>query len=125
MRIALYGKIKRIPLLISYHTDFISFLEERNLWYLSRTRGPILRWFYNSANSLLVPGHARPGGTSGRVTAFQDFMPTFLAAAGALQSVPSDVDWTSGRRALRWEADPGGRQVVGRLRSPGSLCLEP
>ena len=50
-----YAKIKRIPLLISYHTDFISYLEERNLWYLSRTWWPILRWFYNQADSLLVP----------------------------------------------------------------------
>lgn len=50
-----YAKIKRIPLLISYHTDFVSYLEERNIWYLSKPWWPILRRFYNSADSLLVP----------------------------------------------------------------------
>ncbi|HCS49337.1 MAG TPA: glycosyltransferase family 1 protein [Candidatus Aminicenantes bacterium] len=49
------AKVKRIPLLMSYHTDFISYLDERNLWYLSRTWWPILRWYYNRADSLLVP----------------------------------------------------------------------
>lgn len=53
--LSLYAKAKRIPLLISYHTDFVSYLDERNLWYLSRTWWPILRWFYNGADSLLVP----------------------------------------------------------------------
>ena len=56
MSLALYARTKRIPLLISYHTDFISYLEERNLWYLIRPWRPLLRWFYNSADSLLVPG---------------------------------------------------------------------
>ncbi|MDH7512895.1 MAG: glycosyltransferase family 1 protein [Clostridiales bacterium] len=50
-----YAKLKRIPLVISYHTDFTSYLEEQNIWYLSRPWWPILRWFYNSADSLLVP----------------------------------------------------------------------
>jgi phosphatidylinositol alpha 1,6-mannosyltransferase len=51
-----YAKVKHIPLLISYHTDFVSYLDERNIWYLSRLWWPILRWFYNRADSLLVPG---------------------------------------------------------------------
>jgi len=50
-----YAKVKRIPLLMSYHTDFVSYLEERNIWYLSRPWWPILRWYYNRADSLLVP----------------------------------------------------------------------
>ncbi|MGB9006554.1 MAG: glycosyltransferase family 1 protein [Candidatus Aminicenantales bacterium] len=50
-----YAKLKRIPVLISYHTDFVSYLDERNLWYLSRPWRPILRWFYGRADSLLVP----------------------------------------------------------------------
>lgn len=55
--IGLIGQAKamHIPLLMSYHTDFISYLDERNLWYLSRTWWPILRWYYNRADSLLVP----------------------------------------------------------------------
>jgi len=56
MGLAVYARTKRIPLLISYHTDFVSYLEERNLWYLIRPWRPLLRWFYNSADSLLVPG---------------------------------------------------------------------
>lgn len=55
MSLAAYARLKRIPLLISYHTDFVSYLDEKNLWYLSRPWRPILRWFYNSAGSLLVP----------------------------------------------------------------------
>ncbi len=49
------AKAMHIPLLMSYHTDFTSYLDERNLWYLSRTYWPILRWYYNRADSLLVP----------------------------------------------------------------------
>jgi glycosyltransferase involved in cell wall biosynthesis len=56
-----YAKIRHIPLLISYHTDFVSYLEERNIWYLSKPWWPILRRFYNSADSLLVP--SRDSGT--------------------------------------------------------------
>jgi phosphatidylinositol alpha 1,6-mannosyltransferase len=53
--LAAYAKAKRIPLLTSYHTDFVAYLNIRNLWYLSRMWWPILRVFYNSADSLLVP----------------------------------------------------------------------
>jgi len=55
LALAIYAKIKRIPLLMSYHTDFISYLEERNIWYLIWIWWPILRWYYNRADSLLVP----------------------------------------------------------------------
>ena len=55
MAMAAYAKIKGIPLLISYHTDFVSYLEENNLWLLVWIWWPILRWFYNQADILLVP----------------------------------------------------------------------
>jgi len=55
LALAVYAKVKRIPLLMSYHTDFVSYLEERNLWYLIWLWWPILRWYYNRADSLLVP----------------------------------------------------------------------
>ncbi len=55
LALAVYAKVKRIPLLMSYHTDFVSYLEERNIWYLVLIWWPILRWYYNRADSLLVP----------------------------------------------------------------------
>jgi phosphatidylinositol alpha 1,6-mannosyltransferase len=55
LALAAYAKIRRIPLLISYHTDFVSYLEEHNLWLLVWIWWPILRWFYNQADVLLVP----------------------------------------------------------------------
>jgi len=55
LAVSAYAKIRRIPLLMSYHTDFISYLEERNLWYLIHIWWPILRRYYNQADSLMVP----------------------------------------------------------------------
>jgi len=57
LAVAGYAKVRGIPLLMSYHTDFISYLEERNLWYLIHIWWPILRRYYNRADSLLVPSH--------------------------------------------------------------------
>jgi glycosyltransferase involved in cell wall biosynthesis len=50
-----YARLRRIPVAVSYHTDFLSYLDERNIWYLSRPWRPILRRFYREADSLLVP----------------------------------------------------------------------
>ena len=50
-----YARLKHIPVVVSYHTDFLSYLDERNIWYLSRPWRPILRRFYGEADSLLVP----------------------------------------------------------------------
>jgi glycosyltransferase involved in cell wall biosynthesis len=67
------AKARRIPLLMSYHTDFISYLDERSLWYLTLIWWPILRWYYNRADSLLVPSRdsgsklARHGIQSARI----------------------------------------------------------
>jgi phosphatidylinositol alpha 1,6-mannosyltransferase len=55
LAVSAYAKIRGIPLLMSYHTDFISYLEERNLWYLIHIWWPILRRYYNRADSLVVP----------------------------------------------------------------------
>jgi len=53
--LAAYAKLRRIPLVMSYHTDFISYLEEHNLWLLCWIWWPILRWYYNRADVLLAP----------------------------------------------------------------------
>ncbi|MBN1938023.1 MAG: glycosyltransferase family 1 protein [Candidatus Aminicenantes bacterium] len=55
LAVSAFAKVRGIPLLMSYHTDFISYLEERNLWYLIHVWWPILRRYYNRADSLLVP----------------------------------------------------------------------
>jgi phosphatidylinositol alpha 1,6-mannosyltransferase len=55
MALAAYAKIRGIPLLVSYHTDFVSYLEENNLWLLVWIWWPILRWFYNQPDILLAP----------------------------------------------------------------------
>ena len=41
------------------------------------------------------PGRIKPGGASEGIVAFQDILPTFLAAAGAKGAVPIDVDGMS------------------------------
>ncbi|HOY98995.1 MAG TPA: glycosyltransferase family 1 protein [Candidatus Aminicenantes bacterium] len=53
--LAVYAKLRRIPLVMSYHTDFVSYLEERNLWFLVWIWWPILRVYYNLADTLFVP----------------------------------------------------------------------
>jgi len=73
------------------------------------------------------PGRVRPGTECGRVTAFEDFLPTLLAAAGAARAVPAGTDGISflpallgsGRQAERpflyMEFEGFGGQVMVRL----------
>ena len=104
MGLAIYAKIKRLPLLISYHTDFISYLEERNLWYLSRSWWPILRWFYNSADSFLVPG-----GESGAKLAGHGIQPASIWSRG-LPEGRFSPSFRSESLRRRWGAE--GKKVV-------------
>ncbi|MGD0089496.1 MAG: arylsulfatase [Planctomycetota bacterium] len=48
-------------------------------------------------------GHVQPGGTSERVTGFEDWLPTLLELAGAAGSTPKDVDGISFAPVLRGE----------------------
>lgn len=104
MGLAAYAKSKRVPLLISYHTDFISYLEERNLWYLSRPWRPILRWFYNSADSLLVPGRE-----SGVKLAAAGIQPASVWSRGLPEGLFSP-SFRSESLRRRWGAE--GKKVV-------------
>ena len=104
MGLAIYAKIKRIPLLISFHTDFISYLEERNLWYLSRPWWPILRWFYNSADSLLVPGRE-----SGVKLAAHGIQPASVWSRGLPEGLFSP-SFRSESLRRRWGAE--GKKVI-------------
>jgi glycosyltransferase involved in cell wall biosynthesis len=104
MGLAAYAKSKHVPLLISYHTDFISYLEERNLWYLSRPWRPILRWFYNSADSLLVPGRE-----SGAKLAAAGIQPASIWSRG-LPEGRFSPSFRSESLRRRWGAE--GKKVV-------------
>jgi phosphatidylinositol alpha 1,6-mannosyltransferase len=104
MGLAAYAKSKRVPLLISYHTDFISYLEERNLWYLSRPWRPILRWFYNSADSLLVPGRE-----SGAKLAAAGIQPASVWSRGLPEGCFSP-SFRSKSLRRRWGAE--GKKIV-------------
>lgn len=65
------------------------------------------RWLYEGG--IRVPlivrwtGVVKPGSVSARVTGFEDWLPTLLAAAGAGQRVPEHVDGISFLPALRGE----------------------
>lgn len=50
-----YGKKKGIPVVTSYHTDFISYLKYYHAGFLSKPLVRYLRWFYSSCNRTLSP----------------------------------------------------------------------
>jgi len=85
-----YARMRHIPVVVSYHTNFLSYLDERNIWYLSRPWRPILRRFYGEADSLLAPSEDSA---------------SFLAGLG----VPGAVVWGRG-------LDPGGFSPAFRSR---------
>jgi phosphatidylinositol alpha 1,6-mannosyltransferase len=50
-----YARRKKIPLVISYHTDFPSYLESYRIECLKKTLWKYFQWFYNQANRVFVP----------------------------------------------------------------------
>lgn len=99
-----YARLRRIPVVVSYHTNFLSYLDERNIWYLSRPWRPILRRFYGEADSLLAPSEDSA---------------SFLAGLGA----PGAVVWGRGlapgrfapsfrSRELRRRWGAGKRKII-------------
>lgn len=50
-----YARRKKIPLVISYHTDFPSYLESYHIECLKKTLWKYFQWFYNQAAMVFVP----------------------------------------------------------------------
>ncbi len=99
-----YAKIRGIPLLMSYHTDFISYLEERNLWYLIHIWWPILRRYYNRADSLLVPSR-----DSGEKLARHGIQKASIWGRGL---IPGRFSPSYRSEALRREWGAEGRKII-------------
>lgn len=50
-----YAEKKNIPLVMSYHTDFPSYLESYKIDFLRKTVWKYFKWFYNKAKVVFVP----------------------------------------------------------------------
>jgi len=50
-----YARVKKIPLIMSYHTDFPAYLETYKMSFLKKTLWKYFKWFYNKGESVFAP----------------------------------------------------------------------